>query len=471
MADRLNPGDDLAGIGSITSQNGQSTLVMQGDGNLVLYRSGGIARWATATDGRVVSQAVMQGDGNFVMYGPGGTYIWDTATDGHPGAWLIVQDDGNVVIYDSAGYPLWATNTMIVSQSVSGFLPSTSGFHFSNSNFPSVPDLTINVLGQQIAIGDASQGLCGGMVFAARDYFDAGMAIPSDMTNPSSGPLFDHIVKRLFDSFNLLLPLPPLPPVPGLFITPTPPFGPGPYTYLHLMNPDVPDHETVASKIGFSFRGRAWIMIHDEWPKIKADIDSGQLSPIALVLVKDHDPTKMGGNHQVLVYGYSLDGTDLTMRLYDPNSPDEDTVTMSLSIADPEHTVSVMNSAASPVWCFFRPIYTFSSPPPPPPPPPAVGIGDHFYTTSAAERDSAIANFGYSSEGMACYVFDTPTPGTVPLYRLLHSSNGDHFYTTSAGERDNAIATFGYIPEGTACYVFDTQTPGTVPLYRLLKTG
>ena len=84
MADKLNAYDDLAVIGSITSQNGQSSLVMQGDGNLVLYRSGGTARWATGTVGKVVSQAVMQGDGNFVMYGPGAVYIWDTATDGHP---------------------------------------------------------------------------------------------------------------------------------------------------------------------------------------------------------------------------------------------------------------------------------------------------------------------------------------------------------------------------------------------------
>lgn len=82
MADKLNSNDDLVVIGSIASQDGRSTLVMQGDGNLVLYRSGGKARWATGTDGKAVSQAIMQGDGNFVMYGPGGKYIWDTATHG-----------------------------------------------------------------------------------------------------------------------------------------------------------------------------------------------------------------------------------------------------------------------------------------------------------------------------------------------------------------------------------------------------
>jgi hypothetical protein len=363
MADRLNPNDDLAVAGAISAPNGSSTLVMQGDGNLVLYRAGGTARWASNTEGKSVSQAIMQGDGNFVMYGPGGEYVWDTATDGHPGAYLIVQDDGNVVIYDPAGVPLWASNTNVTRVMVPGFLPSTSGFHFSNSNFEHVPDITINIMGQQIRIGDAANGLCGGMVFAARDYFEADIPIPSETTNPSSGTLFDYMVRRLFDSFNLYLPLPPLPPLPGIFFTPTPPFGPGPYTYMHLMNPALPDHETVASKVGFSYRGRAWVTIMDEWPKIKADLDSGRLSPTALVEIKSLDPTQMGNNHQVLTYGYELDGADLLMRLYDPNYPDDDTVTMSLNIAAPEQTTSISNSVVETVWCFFRPAYIFSFPP------------------------------------------------------------------------------------------------------------
>ena len=371
MVDKLNPNDDLAAIGSIASQDGRSTLVMQGDGNLVLYRTGGQACWATGTNGRSVSQAIMQGDGNFVMYGPGGVYVWDTATDGHPGAWLTVQNDGNVVIYDPAGNPLWATNTNIINVRVAGFLPSTSGFHFAN-RFPHVPDIKIDILGQQIAIGDAANGLCGGMVFAVRDYFEAGIPIPPilpvppGMTGPSSGPLFDYLVRRLFDSFNLLLPPPPLLPLPPLinFITPTPPFGPGPLTYMWLMNPALPDHETVASNAGLAPRGRARIMINDEWPKIKAVIDSGRLCPISLIEIKSLDPTQMGMNHQVLGYGYDLDGTDLTIHLYDPNEEDDDTVTMSLSIADPQHTTSVTNSAVPTVWCFFSPDYAFSSPPP-----------------------------------------------------------------------------------------------------------
>jgi hypothetical protein len=101
--------------------------------------------------------------------------------------------------------------------------------------------------------------------------------------------------------------------------------------------------------------------------------------------------------------------------------------------------------------------------------------GDHFYTASAAERDAAVANAGYSGEGLACYVYGdaASAPGTIPLYRLLNRTTGDHFYTASAAERDAAVAQHGYTDEGTACAVFAAQAAGTVPLYRLAnaRTG
>lgn len=341
MADRLNPNESLPIGSAITSQDGRFTLNMQGDGNLVLYGPGGKYRWDSATHGQSVTQTVMQGDGNFVIYGPGGA-LWASGTHGHPGAWLVVQNDGNLVIYDPSGNALWATGTYIHCVNVPGFLPSTSGFHFSNS-FSAVPHFTIDVLGQQIPIGNAANGLCGGMAFAARDYFEARVPIPSETTSPSSGPVFDYLVRRLWDSFNL---------------------PSGPITYMTLMHPDLPDHETWLSNAGLAPRGRAWVMIINEWPKIRADIDSGHPSPMGLIRIKSGNPFEMGQNHQVLAYGYCLDGTDLTIRLYDPNYPNDDNVTISLNIADPQHTTPVTSSKGQTVWCFFRPVYSFASPPP-----------------------------------------------------------------------------------------------------------
>ncbi|MFI5953051.1 hypothetical protein [Cryptosporangium sp. NPDC051539] len=143
MTDQLHPGENFAVGGELLSGDQESRLVLQGDGNLVLYRASGAARWATATS--TGTTAVMQTDGNFVVYGAAGQAVWATGTDGHPGAFLVLQDDGNLVVYRPGGTALWASNTVITRRSVSGFLPRSSGFRFSNSSFPSVPDLTLRL--------------------------------------------------------------------------------------------------------------------------------------------------------------------------------------------------------------------------------------------------------------------------------------------------------------------------------------
>lgn len=95
--------------------------------------------------------------------------------------------------------------------------------------------------------------------------------------------------------------------------------------------------------------------------------------------------------------------------------------------------------------------------------------GDHLYTTSAPERNQAEKQ-GYVSEGEVGNVFASPTPGTVPLYRLLSTQKGGgHFMTTSAAERDNAVSKLHYRPEGVSAYVSPKQAPGSIPLYRLMN--
>lgn len=75
-------------------------LVMQGDGNLVLYAVGGGALWASHTSGD--NFAAMQGDGNLVVYRRGGPALWASNTAGKDGARLEVQSDSNLVIYQGA---------------------------------------------------------------------------------------------------------------------------------------------------------------------------------------------------------------------------------------------------------------------------------------------------------------------------------------------------------------------------------
>jgi hypothetical protein len=111
--DRLVSNQQLGIDGDLRSPNGWLRLVLQTDGNLVLYRTQvQRALWATATDHQPVNRVVMQSDGNLVAVSTSGQPLWMSHTDGHPGASLVLQDDGNLVIYDAAGHALWASNTV-----------------------------------------------------------------------------------------------------------------------------------------------------------------------------------------------------------------------------------------------------------------------------------------------------------------------------------------------------------------------
>lgn len=107
---RLNPGDWRGTDGTVVSCDGRFTFVIQGDGNLVLYKNGVGPLWANHVYGGGHTLH-MQTDGNLVVYNSAGQARWSTNTWGKNGAALFVQNDGNVVVYDHLGKPLWHTNT------------------------------------------------------------------------------------------------------------------------------------------------------------------------------------------------------------------------------------------------------------------------------------------------------------------------------------------------------------------------
>jgi hypothetical protein len=81
-----------------------------------------------------------------------------------------------------------------------------------------------------------------------------------------------------------------------------------------------------------------------------------------------------------------------------------------------------------------------------------LASGFHFYTQSSSCEGSP----GSVSEGVMGYVATTAgVCGSVPLYRLVRGN--DHFYTTSVAERDSAIAVSGYASEGVAAHVWPSS--------------
>lgn len=109
--DFLAPDQRLYPNQYVTSTDGRHVLILQGDGNLVLYGPGYRALWSTATSGRSVHSLLMQGDGNLVLYGTGSQgALWASNTAGRGSSTLRLQDDGNAVLYASGG-ATWSTGT------------------------------------------------------------------------------------------------------------------------------------------------------------------------------------------------------------------------------------------------------------------------------------------------------------------------------------------------------------------------
>ncbi|MFC3690069.1 M15 family metallopeptidase [Aquipuribacter hungaricus] len=110
LGDRLLPGASLAAGDRLVSPGRAWSLVLQPDGNLVTYRSGGGAAWSSRTDGSGADRLLLQEDGNLVLSGAGRP-LWHTGTPGTATARLVLQEDGNAVLYggtralwDSAGH-------------------------------------------------------------------------------------------------------------------------------------------------------------------------------------------------------------------------------------------------------------------------------------------------------------------------------------------------------------------------------
>ncbi len=125
----LVAGSMLASDGCLRSPNGLYQLIVQDDGNLVIYRAdaGKVtidsknAAWSSKTRGRGRrgTYLVMQGDGNLVLYNQNRKPIWSTRTYRRPARYLVLGDFGELVLYEQirgygpsypkdARYGLWA---------------------------------------------------------------------------------------------------------------------------------------------------------------------------------------------------------------------------------------------------------------------------------------------------------------------------------------------------------------------------
>jgi hypothetical protein len=195
-------------------------------------------------------------------------------------------------------------------------------------------------------------GLCGGMAFAALDYYKTGLAIPRGTgpwdqptrATPEGARLRTYLWERLLDSLkdNVASVL----------------------AWMAVLH-QVPK--------GWPFRGGPrWLLAEskEHWNTLKKHIDAGEPWPLALVGTAQ-DPTS---NHQVLAYGYEDpgDGTG-TIYVYDMNSPgfcppESQTATEQTIAVDFRGEMlaameSCPNGARGPLRGFFCEVYRQVQPP------------------------------------------------------------------------------------------------------------
>lgn len=96
--------------------------------------------------------------------------------------------------------------------------------------------------------------------------------------------------------------------------------------------------------------------------------------------------------------------------------------------------------------------------------------GDHLYTASESEKDSAVSSFGYTYEGVRFYAYKEAGNNLAPVYRL-NNANGDHFYTIDEQEKSNSISLSRYKLEGIAFYAYKDPAATLNPIYRLVNSG
>jgi hypothetical protein len=215
------------------------------------------------------------------------------------------------------------------------FRPSVNGFGFAN-RWPHVPPLRVRVGGPvplELAIGDAANGLCGGMAFAALDLWFAGIAVPPETGPPLEGsPAFRYLVRRQLDSFEL---------------------GLGPARFYLLGAP----WRSAAS--------RSAEVLRRELPRIRRDLDAGRPVALGLVHAVSANPATLIQDHQVVAHGIEAgpEPGSLSLRIYDPNLPGNDAVRLIVG-HDASRVVTLAYSGGPPVVAFFQQGYRPRDPQP-----------------------------------------------------------------------------------------------------------
>jgi hypothetical protein len=173
-------------------------------------------------------------------------------------------------------------------------------------------------------LGKALIGICGGMSYAALDYYYQG-------SRPATSGIDAFLLRRDVQSL----------------------VANGGSFALWSIAPDEPDAD---SDWGVATATRCVVL-----PQLAEELRRG---PVPLGLVKARDLGHIGRNHQVVAYGLTRKGSTVTVRIYDPNHPGSDDTLLSLDLARGGRVLQYSGGAAVDTWRgFFIEHYAPARPP------------------------------------------------------------------------------------------------------------
>ncbi len=121
-------GNDVFQIPTSFNQSSEVTVLIDGDGSVT-------------GDEPLLIRLIMQDDGNLVLYGQDSPSdpeygFWATGTSGTDASYAVMQTDGNLVLYSSSGQPIWSSRTQYNQQFSSGTVLASNGgwFYFQDSH-------------------------------------------------------------------------------------------------------------------------------------------------------------------------------------------------------------------------------------------------------------------------------------------------------------------------------------------------
>ncbi|MDE5757851.1 MAG: hypothetical protein K2H85_04480, partial [Allobaculum sp.] len=89
--------------------------------------------------------------------------------------------------------------------------------------------------------------------------------------------------------------------------------------------------------------------------------------------------------------------------------------------------------------------------------------GEHFYTSSEAERNELMKDSRWINEGQG---WIAPETSDFPIYRVCNPNSGEHHFTIDKNEYETLQA-LGWKGEGIGYYSADPSKGNIIPLYRL----